>query len=1504
MYDGAEVEVDTMIADTKDKVFEAKTPLPTSARSTAVMVSDLSAANDVGRADNDGIQHRALLASPHYAHRTTQDQRVRLMQQLQGDHGNQYVARIVGRRQGNDAAFSAIQSGMEATSDGVMGVDLPIRHISPHQNEVQRPKETLQDKTDQVGTLKSALIQTKLKTPPALVGHTPHRLESIPGIQVLHQIAANALVRLPAVGDANQAIQANHATALGSVAQMSAQLSITAAEAARLALTKVQFTLPNVDEYASATGLTEQSTAEAADQAAQHAERRSRSEAVASAFLPAVARRVQQMTKLGQAIQARLQPTAAMTNVAISRFANQQKQIVATRSAQLRAQMQREHGATRAQILKQHDQAVTAMRAATTAGRTQVTTAYTLTVSSINRQEQEQIERIQALYTNAQVNFRQSGEIVGNEATAIGAAAATEYRSHRINRDDNIWDGPLTDNRAEARADTATKVAQGYHDSMIDSANKQADELMHSPATSPAKDQAQESAPCPECNAPATNQGVTPNIPPSDRDKQTVHEIANQSREAMLTRQTAILANLDTAESQAISQADQSRAALSQSLEQAYRSSLRVQTQKVADLRRTLHETAQAEAKALNHGAQQAITGSMHGADQAARNVLSGAQSMPEMLRGIAAPNPDVLNGVLGGVLDQVDTSVAAAQAQIERSILATRQNLDQGVQQAHTNLADTRQMGLDSLTELKAGLSKTYTELGQSAHSTFSRLQGGHQQTVRKSADAAISSFRQANLDVANAFAQATQSFQNSLTQNRSALEQSLRCSLHCGIHKKIAEEADKAADEVQPRWKTALKWIVTIVVVLVVAIGMLFIPVLGPVLAIIVGAVIGALSGLIIQMISNGIDGKNAFDGWQEALIGGAIGGAVGGLGSVLLKAAGKFVFKAVSNAVLKAAGTTGLHLAGDFVFNTVGDILGKLALHQPFNLIDSLKAAGIGMGLAVGVGGAIGAGRAVRSGRTRPEMEAPSTRRAEGDILATARPETEAPTPLRPQAEPRVLEVALRPRSGEAGDQGNRTPVARAMAWGATTRPAAADRTSRPEADKALHLEESADRPGDLHTNRESNKAASPIKVGNTDHNTVPRSSPKDLDLEPNQSVAKGVDEGRSNPPTIQRKTKRTEKRILNEAHKDGFTEKHSQELIDKMGKDQKFSNARKIAAEVETESENLVQRLPEDQQEQVRKAIADYAISSKTIQENARDPLNELSKNVTNLDAALQALRGKITADANERIVYRSVAYNSGADIPYGQQARGQQIKVGDYVGDTAFLSTSEHRQFVLGKEQTGQVNALLKLVIYGQSGVPIALHTKGSYTNPNLKKLYDMQGRAARVWNTVFGPGPRAGQAEVLFPRNSVFQVKKIVRNGKMTSVVLEEVIGQHPAPVKNMKSGTPLPQESVLSGNNSTVIPVRRSSLLEGVPPTPAIHAILSELPGKTLGLPPEIFDAIRRSPEQGTDRILEHLRRALPHARHDELRDTAEWLVQWLRIKQSTLGLDLGSPKLKIDFP
>ncbi|MFM7888974.1 MAG: DUF4157 domain-containing protein [Pseudanabaena sp.] len=286
------------------------------------------------------------------------------------------------------------------------------------------------------------------------------------------------------------------------------------------------------------------------------------------------------------------------------------------------------------------------------------------------------------------------------------------------------------------------------------------------------------------------------------------------------------------------------------------------------------------------------------------------------------------------------------------------------------------------------------------------------------------------------------------------------------------------------------------------------------------------------------------------------------------------------------------------------------------------------------------------------------------------------------------------------------------------------------------------------------------------------------------------------------SIQRETKNTEKKAIASAgNNDNLTDNKREALLSKLkNNDQSSSAARKIAAEIELESEQLVSQIanPVDQQ-RVRKAIKDYVTSSTAIQTDARKNPAVLSQAVTDLDFALNTIRAQMAGGEKRRITYRSITYDNGVnDIPYGLNVNGNIINVNDFVGDLGFQSSSEHRQFVLGKTQTNVPPALVKQVIYSFSGVPIALDFPiVAYSNSNEKLLYDNANNSKKglekAWHKAFS-GPQAGQAEILFGRDTVFKVTKIDRqdNDDYVAVVLEEHRGPRPPVVKAAKFGKPI----------------------------------------------------------------------------------------------------------------
>ena len=160
--------------------------------------------------------------------------------------------------------------------------------------------------------------------------------------------------------------------------------------------------------------------------------------------------RAQSLAMLGQTIPARIQPVtdAATSNVVATVEA--QTAILTTHTAQVRAQAKNNAQIARKRIRQRHGASVAADRASTAIARQQIETGYNAGLNVLNEQETALLQRIEDLYVKADTEIRATGRQVGDEALAIGERKAQEYLSQRINRDDNIWDGPLTDNRCEA----------------------------------------------------------------------------------------------------------------------------------------------------------------------------------------------------------------------------------------------------------------------------------------------------------------------------------------------------------------------------------------------------------------------------------------------------------------------------------------------------------------------------------------------------------------------------------------------------------------------------------------------------------------------------------------------------------------------------------------------------------------------------------------------------------------------------------------------------------------------------------------------------------------------------------------------------------------------------------------------------------------------------------------------------------------------------------------------
>jgi hypothetical protein len=293
----------------------------------------------------------------------------------------------------------------------------------------------------------------------------------------------------------------------------------------------------------------------------------------------------------------------------------------------------------------------------------------------------------------------------------------------------------------------------------------------------------------------------------------------------------------------------------------------------------------------------------------------------------------------------------------------------------------------------MAGGLGKAAAQVKASAASGFAHMKQGHQKMTGDTARDAAKTFEKQVTALAQLFEKVSSSLKTALDGGIEAIESGLRGAL-VTLDPAIDKAAKEAADQVQPRWKTVLKVLIVIAIVVVVLVvmpyaiaGVGFLAgalgasagVAGVIGTVVGGAIVGAGASLLTQVGTNLVDGKPAFEGWQHALIQGAIFGAVGGAGGALGTAMSE------GGAVLGGlAVRVGSNILGAFT----GDVGADLAVNKNHDvnwkgaMFDSLVAGGLalgGEGLMAGVksararfGSEPEPGKVGAGGKGGPELE----------------------------------------------------------------------------------------------------------------------------------------------------------------------------------------------------------------------------------------------------------------------------------------------------------------------------------------------------------------------------------------------------------------------------------------------------------------------------------------------------------------------------------------------------
>jgi hypothetical protein len=713
----------------------------------------------------------------------------------------------------------------------------------------------------------------------------------------------------------------------------------------------------------------------------QAARKRAASEALASEFLTHNAAQAQNLLVLGLTAPPRIFTAAVQAKSAIDAAVAQNIGAVQAQIAAIRSQVVTEAEAAIAGIIAQRDQARTALTTATLLAKTTIDVTYTATGVLLNTQESNQLTKLENLYSTWEPKLRAVGTEVGNEAVTTAQRRADQWLSQR-NGESSILDGPIHDNRLEARADAAKQVAKAYKESLEKAANEQTDKVLE--------------------GKPVVLDAV--------------RQAAEQARTNLATHHQTMLDALAQSEAGALAQMEEAAASLTQAVEAGRESYLASLAEQAAAQTSRLFEYGERQKGAIDADASLAVLALASGVGDAVTAFNTGLEDFVATAQATAAPDMDALQPGLAEMQPQADMLLVTLLRQLSDGIQASEVGVIDGGVQGAQGVNALGQNAIEQASSTGSSHTQSVTALLEQATAGFTRLQAGHTNTVTEAMTSAVTGFTATSSELTKAFTQLSENALKNFVDGQTQLRAGLRTQGLKDLNDKIETEAQKAADAVQPRWKKVVKWVITVVVVVaVVAISIATAGAGGVLGGILIGAALGGVAGATIQVGHNLVDGKEWSDGVGKAFVVGAIGGAFGGAGAAL----GKAVFGEVAKGVLN----TGLKFGLEAGLDVIGGIVGDLAVGNPITLEGVLFGAAIG----AGVSGGLAIGSALKGKiKIRPKVEIAAPRVGAPEVTAPT-PKTAAPEVVAPPAPRAAMPEVAAPAPKAAAPEAVPTPKA---------------------------------------------------------------------------------------------------------------------------------------------------------------------------------------------------------------------------------------------------------------------------------------------------------------------------------------------------------------------------------------------------------------------------------------------------------------------------------------------
>ena len=632
------------------------------------------------------------------------------------------------------------------------------------------------------------------------------------------------------------------------------------------------------------------------------AEKRRASQALADNFIARNAHHTQALLALAYTAPPRIFAAAEAAKASVDAAVAQNIGSVTAAIAGALASAQAEAAGAKAIIEAQRALTLVTVTVATITSKVEIDTLFAQTDATLTSLETTQKSGISAAYKTWQPKLEAVGTEIGGEGMAKARSMGAAWLAQR-NGESSVLDGPIHDNRLEAKADAAKEVASAYQKEFEKAATEQAAQVLA---------------------------GET-------EVQKYVTDSATQARDGLTQHRDAIVDALDQSQESSLEQANQ----LGDQMIQSIDSSLATTTaslmeQQVVQVAR-LNEYALTQKTAIDDQAGQAVAALLEGGADAVDGFSQSIREFLDTAVGMNAPEEGELSPALGEVQAQVDGLAATMIGQMEAGIAASEQGVIAGGLQAVDSVNQIGQSAVEQAQAAASGYAQSVASMLQQAIEGFTNLRDGHNETATAVRASAKEGFAEAETGLRDAFSELSKNTTDNLTAAREEMRNGMREALP-KLEEDINTEAKKAADAVQPRWKSVLKWVITIVVIVaVIALTIVSAGSLGVVGTILLGAALGAAAGAATQIGHNLVDGKEWSDGVGKAMIVGAIGGAFGGIGGAI---AGK-----VASVGLKFAIETGV--------DVIGGVVGDLVVGNPITAQGILFGAAIGAGVGAGVG-----------------------------------------------------------------------------------------------------------------------------------------------------------------------------------------------------------------------------------------------------------------------------------------------------------------------------------------------------------------------------------------------------------------------------------------------------------------------------------------------------------------------------------------------------------------------